>query len=241
MSIVAGAARRFFEALLAALLPADCLLCERSLPWRQRGGVCHSCWQRLPWAPGRRTPPASSALEAILWAADYAGPIRRLIHGLKFESMDYLADYLGGEAAYRLAPLIGGRRLDVVVPVPLHWWRRYRRGYNQAMLLAEPLARALGAPLARRLLARRRAGRRQLGLSRRERLRSLRGCYAVRRGAGRGLSGKRVLLVDDVVTTGATLEACARALRRAGAGVVVACVLARTPRSRARLRGPLSG
>ena len=174
--------------------------------------------------------------------ADYAGPFRRLIHGLKFEGMDYLGCHLGDEIVRRLAPLLLDApflRPDLIVPVPLHWWRRYRRGYNQACLLARPIARQTGRPLADGLLSRIRAGRRQLGLTRQERLRSLEGCYLTRRDVHRaggrlGVGGRSVLLVDDVVTTGATLEACARALLRAGAFSVAACVLARTPRSGTR-------
>ncbi len=150
--------------------------------------------------------------------------------------MDYLGRRLGEEAASRLAVLLAGGRFrpDLIVPVPLHWWRGYRRGYNQALVLAVPFARATGLPLAPGLLRRPRAGRRQLGLSRRERLRSLESCYRARARAGRGgragsLAGRKVLLIDDVVTTGATLEACARALLRTGAASVTGCALARTP------------
>ncbi|MGH9750070.1 MAG: ComF family protein, partial [Candidatus Polarisedimenticolia bacterium] len=117
-------------------------------------------------------------------------------------------------------------RCDVVVPVPLHFWRRYRRGFNQSQILAQALARHLGLPVAPRLLARPRAGRRQVGLGRAERLRALAGCFVAPAGKTRGL---RVLLVDDVMTTGATLQACAAALRRAGAASVLGCVVARTP------------
>jgi len=188
----------------------------------------------------------AGAVRAIVWAADYEGPVRRLVHALKFEGIDYLGRHLGAEAALRLAFCLrpaadeaagGGPfpRPDLIVPVPLHWWRRYTRGYNQALLLAEGLSRRSGLPLARRALVRRRAGRRQMGLTRRERLRALEGCYAARRppwsprpGSPAELTGRTVLLVDDVMTTGATLEACARALRGAGAREVVACVLART-------------
>ncbi len=240
------AARDLASALVVALFPADCLLCGEPLPFRQKGSVCLPCWGRLPWTPGLRLRPGP--LRALLWAADYRGPVRRLVHLLKFEALDYLGPVLGEEMAARLAPLLAGPsagppdacpasgppRPDLVVPVPLHWWRRYRRGFNQALLLAGPLARRAGLPLVPRLLVRRRAGRRQLGLSRRDRLRSLEGCYAVARRAleragGGGLAGRTVLLVDDVATTGATLEACARVLRRAGAAAVVGCVLARTP------------
>jgi ComF family protein len=241
------AAGEIASALVVALLPADCLLCGDPLPFRQRGSVCLPCWGRLPWTPGLRLRP--EPLRALLWSAEYRGPVRRLIQVLKFEGLDYLGPILGEEMATRLAPLLAGpcaappravtpaglARPDLVVPVPLHWWRRCRRGFNQALLLAGPLARRLGLPMAQRLLVRRRPGRRQLGLSRRDRLRSLEGCYAVARrartlpGAG-GLAGRTVLLVDDVATTGATLEACARVLRRAGAAAVIGCVLARTPR-----------
>jgi ComF family protein len=211
---------------VSALLPADCLLCEQPLPWRQEGGVCTPCWDRLPWAPGYR--PGRGPLSAVLWAADYEGPIRRLVHGLKFADMDFLAPALGRGMARRLGPIVYAYRADLVVPVPLHFWRRFRRGYNQAELLARVIARRAGLPVDTRTLLRRRAGRRQLGLTRRERRRSLAGCFAARSGRARG---RTILLVDDVVTTGATLEACARTLLDAGASRVIGCVLARTPKN----------
>ncbi len=176
--------------------------------------------------------PGAGALRAVLWGSDYEGRLRDLIHACKFERLDFLGRPLGERLAERVAPLFDGAlsRPDLVVPVPLHRWRRLRRGFNQARLLAAPLAGRLEIPLARRALIRRDAGRRQLGLSRRQRLAALDACYAAPSG-GRGarLAGLRVLLVDDVMTTGATLEACARVLVRAGARSVIGCVLARTP------------
>ena len=221
------AGARLLEALVPAMFPADCLVCERALSFRQEGGVCLSCWDGLPWLPGygRRRGP----LQALLWAADYEGTIRQLVHGLKFAGMDYLGPALGRRMVFRLAPLIFAERPDLVVPVPLHLWRRYRRGYNQAEGLARAIARRTLLPLDAAALRRRRAGRRQLGLSRRERLRALAGCFVARPGHARD---RTILVVDDVVTTGATLEACARALLAAGARRVIGCVLARTPRSR---------
>ena len=227
MRTVARAAGRLIGALLAALFPADCFACGRALPWRQEGGVCTPCWESLPWAPGRAL--RRGQVTVLLWAADYEGPVRRLVHGLKFNDMDYLASPLGRRMVRRLGPLLFAERPDLIVPVPLHFWRRYRRGYNQAERLARAIARLTLLPLDTRALRRRRAGRRQLGLTRRERLRSLSGCFRARPGRA---AGRTVLLVDDVVTTGATLEACARALLAAGARRVVGCVLARTPRTR---------
>ncbi len=233
MSWVVRAGRRLAEAALETLFPADCYLCGRPLPWRQKGSVCPGCWGFLPWSPGRLG--RNGPLRAALWAASFEGEIRRLVHGLKFEGMHYLGRHLGEEIASRLAPLLGPLDLDLVVPVPLHWWQRTRRGYNQALLLAAPLARRISLPLLPRALLRPRPGRRQLGLSRRARLRSLQGCYRTRRPPlwslwGTTLRGRTVLLVDDVMTSGATLEACARALRLGGARAVVGCVLARTPK-----------
>jgi ComF family protein len=222
------------EAALAALLPADCRLCGEPLPWRQRGGVCLPCWGRLPWTPGLRL--QGGPLAAIVWAAEYRGPFRSLVRTVKFGGADDLAPPLGAAAAEALAPLLGALPpIDLVVPVPLHWWRRWRRGFNQAALLAHPLADRIDRPCPRHLLLRPRPGRRQLGLTRHERLRSLRGCFrAVARGGPRHtLRGAVVLLVDDVVTTGATLGACATALRAAGAARVYGCAVARTARGRA--------
>jgi len=228
------APRRAAEFCLAALLPADCLLCGDPLPWRQRGSVCLPCWDRAPWSPGLR--PRTDALRAVLWGADYNGSIRDLIHAFKFGKVDYLGAPLGEHLALRIAPLLGTAipRPDFIVPVPLHWWRSMRRGFNQAHLLAAAVAGVTGFPLRPRLLVRCRAGRRQLGSSRHQRLRSLDACFKVPRGLrGRRshteIEGRRILLVDDVMTTGATLLACARTLRRAGARSVVGCVLARTP------------
>ena len=225
MKTATRAAGRLVEALLAALLPADCLLCREALPWRQEGGVCLPCWERLSWTPGCRT--GRGPLRAILWAAEYQGPIRNLVHGLKFADMDYLARPLGRHMAGRLGPIAFAHRADLIVPVPLHIWRRLRRGYNQAELLAREISGFSGLPLDARVLRRRRAGRRQLGLSRRERRRSLAGCFAAEQARARG---RTILLIDDVVTTGATLETCARVLLDAGALGVVGCVLARTPK-----------
>ena len=226
MKFTDGTAARLAGAFLAALLPADCLLCEEALPWRQEGGVCRPCWERLPWVSGYR--PREGPLDALLWAADYEGSIRLLIHAFKFGGIDYLAPALGRGMARRLGPLVFAHRADLVVPVPLHLWRRLRRGFNQAELLAREIARRSGLPLDTRALRRRRAGRRQLGLSRRERRRSLSGCFAAEPARARG---RAILLVDDVATTGATLETCARALLDAGARRVVGCVLARTPKN----------
>lgn len=232
---VPAAARRIAALVLEGLLPADCLLCAGWLPWRQEGGLCPGCWARLDWAPGWRRP-RRGPLYAVAWAADYGGDIRRLVHLLKFERFDPVGIPLG-RAAARAAVTRGTARAalvppPVVVPVPLHWTRRWRRGYNPAALLAGGVARELALPILPGALVRRRRGRHQVGLGRRDRLAALAGVFVPRPSAARHLRGRSILLVDDVVTTGATLEACAAALRAAGASRVVGLGIARTPRRR---------
>jgi len=231
--------RRLREGLLAALFPADCLLCAGILPWRQRGGVCLPCWEAIPWTPGtrlwRRGP-----LRAVLWGGDYEGEIRRLIQVFKFEGMESLGPALALAALDRSRALLlnGPLRPDLALAVPLHWSRRLRRGYNQSEILARALARAVALPVVPGLLGRPRAAGRQIRLGRGDRLRALDGVFRARPTRRTGPPGRRrllslrgrvVLLVDDVMTTGATLEACAGALRGAGAAAVIGFVVARTP------------
>jgi ComF family protein len=122
------------------------------------------------------------------------------------------------------------------VPVPLHPARQKERGFNQAELIARPLARKMGKPLRSWLLVRTRPRPDKLRLSRKERWRIVRGAYSTRQGSQ--VDNLRVLLVDDVFTTGATLDACSRALKRAGAASVVALTVARVVPDWVVLRGP---
>lgn len=231
--------RRVREGLLAGLFPADCLLCAGILPWRQRGGVCLPCWEAIPWTPGTRLS-RRGPLRAVLWGGDYSGDIRRLIQVFKFEGMEALGPALALSALDRSRALLlgGSLRPDLVLAVPLHWTRQWRRGYNQSEILAEALASAVGLPVVPGLLRRPRAAGRQIGLGRTDRLEALNGVFRARPSRMAGppgsrrllsLRGRVVLLVDDVTTTGATLEACAVALRGAGASAVVGFVVARTP------------
>jgi ComF family protein len=174
-------------------------------------------WLSFEQAPGAGVP---------VWAAvAYEGPTHALVRALKFRGAIGLVDAMAAQMAANAPPgLLEGRSL---VPVPLHAARRRRRGFNQAEALATALARRCGLLLAD-CLERTSGGARatQVGRGRDERMGALEGSVRMRAGAPVPL---RALLVDDVVTTGATLAACAGALARAGVREVEAVVYARTP------------
>jgi len=205
-----------------------------------------------PAAPAVAAPPPASAVDRICGrcarrpprfdaarcALVFEGAVRALLHLLKFDDRRDLAPLLGRAMLAALPPEEG---FDLVIPVPLHWTRRLSRGYNQAALLAGRIARARRIPMARRVLIKTRRTADQAHLDADARRENLYGCFAVRahrprnpvsgdgRRAGSPLEGLRILLVDDVLTTGATAEACAQALKAAGAARVFVLAVARTP------------
>ncbi len=154
----------------------------------------------------------------------YEGLLREWIHLYKYGRVKTMQRPLGDV----LAPALPrDERFDCAVPVPLHWRRRWQRGFNQSDLLARGIARRCGIPVIR-ALRRKRFTATQTGLSNSARRRNVAAAFEVRR--GKRIEGKRVLLVDDVMTTGSTAAACAGALRRAGAARVVLLTVARADR-----------
>jgi ComF family protein len=238
--------RTLLDRLVHALLPAPCLECGKPLPARGAAlGLCSGCrgrLKRLPeetcgicarplpaYAPPpgfvcaacRESPPGFDRLLA-LWS--YEPPLDKVVQALKFRRLDYLGSHMARALAGELSGELAS--VDAIVPVPLHWRRRLTRGYNQAERIARPLARALGLPLTR-ALSRSRATPPQSLLSRKERLANLRRAFRVRH--PERLQARHLLLVDDVATTGATLDAAATVLKGAGAATVTALVAGRTP------------
>jgi ComF family protein len=154
----------------------------------------------------------------------YEGPLRKLIHIYKYAKVESLAQPL---SRFLLQALPLDQSFDTVLAMPMHWRKRWERGFNQAELLAQPIAKRYGVKLATNL-RRRRYTKPQAGLSEAQRRENLHNCFQVVRPSQ--LSGKRVLLIDDVFTTGATLRTAAAALKSAGASYVCALTLARVDR-----------
>ncbi len=241
MSILAGAAAVLAGDLGRLLVPRRCPGCGDPASPPAHDGFCPGCLRGIarpgasacagcgtasvPEGSGPFCPGCSGRHErdAVLAAAAYGGVVRAAVLGLK-----YRADFAAGRALARL--LVGAAApaaaAELVVPVPLHAARLRRRGFNQAAFLARPLARALGAPLGAATLRRTRATRALAGLDREAREREVGGAFTVRRPAA--VAGRRVLLVDDVLTTGATAEGCCRALKAAGAAWAGVAVAARS-------------
>ena len=240
------------DAIVSVFFPAGCRICEALLTSASRVPICAQClasFQRVPGIfceiCGRPLPglakkegepllcPAcherAYAFERARSFALYEGAVVRAILLLKFEQIEPL----GAWFAERLAELVKAEgdalAADVVVPVPLHRERKRERGYNQAALLSRPLAKKLRLPHKAVLLMRTRARPDKHVLSLEERWESVRGAFATRPGSQ--VDNLRVLLVDDVLTTGATLDACARALCDAGAKSVIGLTVARAVRN----------
>jgi len=226
-----------FHALLDALTPPLCALCGAPpgpFPWLCAdcsldftllpAPFCLRCGAPRPVAAPTcaRCPDWPPILSQARSASPHEGTARELVHLLKFHRALHAARPLGAivAAAARDLPL---PRDAVVVPVPLHRSRRIERGFNQALEIAAPAARILGLALRPRLLVRVRSGAPAGQRSRRGRLRESRGAFRARPEA----RGRTILVVDDVLTTGATLAACATALARRGAEAVYAVTATR--------------
>ena len=202
---------------------AVCEACARALPNRPPsacprcglpgldGGCCAACEREKP------------AYDATLALYDFVFPVDAMVHALKYRHRLSMASFFGAALAARAQDF--GAQADLILPMPLHPRRLAERGFNQAVELARPLARVRGLPLGLAVVSKLRDIPAQAGLDREARLRNPRGAFE----CDVSLQGQRVIVVDDVMTTGATLGELARTLKRQGASWVGNLVVARTP------------
>jgi ComF family protein len=239
----AAALARLSGLVVSAALPPLCPICRE--PLGMHGGLCPGCWSKLtfiapPYCERLGIPftydpgPGVLSLEAIAdppafgrarAAVSYDDISRKLVHYFKYGDRLDLAPLLGRWMTAAGRSVLD--QADALVPVPLHWRRLWLRRFNQSAALAQAVARESGLPVLYEVLNRVKPTVQQVGLSRTERARNVQGAFAVSERARAEVAGRRVVLVDDVLTSGATAEACARALRRGGAAEVDVLVFAR--------------
>src|SRR5947207_13278384 len=234
--------RAFFGRALDIALPTLCPACRDPVGGN---GLCAPCWSKLsliappycerlgiPFAydpgPGVLSmqaitdPPAYHRARAAVRYDDVA---RTLVHALKYGDRLDLAPTMGRWMARAGRELLADA--DALIPVPLHWRRLWARRFNQSALLAHIIANASGRMVSHRALKRVKATPQQVGLDKSERSQNVQGAFRVPAAGRAEVTGRRLLIIDDVLTSGATVDACARALLRAGATSVDVLVFAR--------------
>jgi ComF family protein len=243
ISRAASIARLALGHVLNFALPPLCPACRGLVDGQ--GGLCATCWSTLsfiapPYCERLGIPfvydpgPGVLSMEAIANPPAYARAraavrfddvARKLVHALKYSDRLDLAPMMGGWMAQAGRELLANA--DAIVSVPLHWRRLWTRRFNQAVMLAKVISENSGVPTAHHVLERTRATPQQVGLSRPERASNVQGAFRVADGAKVDIRDKRLVLVDDVLTSGATIDNCARTLLRAGASNVDVLVFAR--------------
>jgi ComF family protein len=243
--------RQAAKLALDIALPTLCVACREPVDGE---GVCASCWTKLsfiapPYCPRLGIPfvydpgPDLLSMEAIANPPAYARAraavrydevARTLVHALKYQDRTDLAPTMARWMARAGRELLAGA--DMLIPVPLHWGRAWRRRYNQSGALAGVIQGQSGVKLRGDVLLRVRPTEQQVGLSRAQRARNVQGAFEVSPDRRSEVAGRRVIVIDDVLTSGATVDACARALLRAKAAQVDVLVFARVVDSP---RGPI--
>ncbi len=235
----------FFRALLDILYPPLCHVCRTFIPDDGTMHLCDSCSGKIipvispkctvcgiPFNTENGLDHVCGACATVKRpfvsaraAVRFGGPAQELIHRFKYGKKVHLSRPLGLLTVQHLSGFLEETGVEMIVPVPLHPRRLRERGFNQAVLLADFLSRSRRIPISRNNLRRIRWTEPQVNLSPEDRIKNVRGAFAVRR--PELLEGKKLLLVDDVYTTGSTVSECAKVLKRTGAGEVHVATVAR--------------
>jgi ComF family protein len=245
MTSLASPIQNWLNVGLGFLYPESCQICGEEHATAREGFVCRRCWTQvrfirppfcercgLPY-PGDLTAPFECSncreMELHFHSARSAvvarGMVREVIHRYKYQRALWFEPFLADLLVREAKPALSGQHWDFIVPVPLYPVKQREREFNQAERLAFHLSAATAIPLNQKLLRRVISTATQTLLTREQRAKNMRGAFSVP--GNSGLDGERIVLVDDVFTTGATTSACAKALRDAGAGDVCVWTVAR--------------
>jgi len=223
-----------FSWLLDFVYPPTCLVCKAIV--ENGDPICRQCFSKIQpcgekegledlWIARHKINPVY--LDGFLASFYFEPNLQELLHLLKYQKERRLGTFFGKWLGRNLSNRLREWKIDWVVPVPLHSRKRWKRGYNQSELIARGVAAENGYVLAKTVLKRTRNTPTNTGLSASERIRNVSGAFAANPHIN--FSGKRIVLIDDVITTGSTLNACAAPLKKAGASVVFALAIAHPP------------
>ena len=239
--------KRFYHALLDVLIPPLCHICHSHIPNAGELHICPTCRELLPLVSSPLCPacgipfigaggdhrcgaclthpPHFDAARAHFL---YEGPIRDLIHTFKYNQLTHLRYPLALMTLEGIGEFLTDQTPHLIIPVPLHRLRLRQRGFNQALLIGSILSSRLSIPMLPDTLIRNRPTEPQIMLPAAERRTNVKGAFTVR--DNDAVAGKRILLLDDVMTTGSTMNECTKELKKAGATAVIAATIARTAR-----------
>lgn len=227
--ILSSSARFLFSPLIDFIYPPFCLLCETRLS-DDEDHVCSDCWNSLPELKPAFAATAELDLKAPVYFKssfalfEYSQAAQTLVHEMKYRGASRLASRFGRSLAAAVHSEGAMEKIDALVPVPLHSARLRERGYNQAHLIARQIANDLALPVIS-ALKRIRATKQQAKYNREQRLKNVMGAFQPAKNID--LRGKHIALVDDVLTTGSTLNECARRLHSMGAQSITALTIVR--------------
>lgn len=245
MNTLAESIRVHVDVGLAFLYPETCQICHLGRATAREGFVCSRCTAQvhfirppfcercgLPYPGDITTPFECTNCREMELHFSFARSavvahtvVREVIHRYKYQRALWFEEFLAGFLLHEAVPVIKGQNWDVIVPIPLHPLKSREREFNQAERMAVHLGAAAKIPVNTKLIRRIRPTATQTRLTRQQRAANMRGAFAMRHDAR--LHGERIILVDDVFTTGATTSACAQVLRAAGAGDVCVWTIAR--------------
>jgi ComF family protein len=230
------------DAIIDFVLPPHCITCGNYLSQKERI-VCDVCWDNLEVLPSPFCPDCMTFLEkgmlscrvcyeknnlcSVRSIGVFDAYFQKLIHGFKYQQKITLGQRLGKRLGEKLIEDKAASEFNCIIPVPLHSVRKRERGFNQSEILAQELSDLTHIPVLKKVLKRTRNTKDQTKLTPEERIENVKGAFSLR--APEAIEGKRIILVDDVMTTGATLGECALVLKEAGAervmGVTIAVAL----------------
>ena len=226
-------------AIIDFVLPPHCITCRKYLSPQEKI-VCDVCWDNLEVLPSPFCPVCMNFMEqgdlfckicverknlcAVRSLGIFDPHYQKLIHGFKYQQKITLGQRLGKRLGEKLIEDRAASEFDYIIPVPLHSVRKRERGFNQSKILAQEISKVINIPVLKKVLKRTRNTKDQTKLSPEERKENVKGAFSLK--SPETIEGKRIILVDDVMTTGATLGECATVLREAGAEKIMGAIVA---------------